>query len=422
MLDDLENRRALLQRTMMLLGRVSDQFCSPDGPQYGLRFTGDVDELASALNELGLKSLGARLGKEAADAAEAWFKAFGVNSFLMSFEPDHESHCMAAWARQRIFSERLQELFRELEPHIESFSLRTNLELAVLKDRVMTIAKTNVATRWRMADSQVVPPAIAPDIRRRACDVLERISTQCSEAAGPKEFGIRVVLLTCRPDTEEAAGCLSQLGMAPQSRRLKVAYNAVVEEFGKGFAQDGSCELEENQGKAPPPSDEEKADRQARCWRAKRVVAELGEVARSLQVFLNAGVQSNRVVGPLPTSGSAHEQVRQEASDPTSQNGDQRQLVAVPVTGEEARDTVNKMLSNDPPWDWKRTRKWLDDHEVCVFDRNSWKKTSKTDPPKIKGNVALVNEGELTAAIRAELKIRESAFETMDEVARLHEK
>ncbi|MEK6799668.1 MAG: hypothetical protein AABZ12_11935 [Planctomycetota bacterium] len=93
-----------------------------------------------------------------------------------------------------------------------------------------------------------------------------------------------------------------------------------------------------------------------------------------------------------------------------------------PLTGNEVINTVNRMLENDPPWDWKKTKGWLEQREVRIYNRKTWEQTFGSPQPTAKGNVALVDEREVHKAIRAELQLREMAFDTMDEVERLRRK
>ena len=127
-------------------------------------------------------------------------------------------------------------------------------------------------------------------IQRRACELLERISARCSEAAGPKEFGLRAIPMTCRPDLKEGVDSLLQLGFAPQARRLQMAFDEMIAELNNGFTQDNLQESEARLSRpAPPPkNDEEEADKQVRRWFFKRAVADLGKVALDLLIFVKA--------------------------------------------------------------------------------------------------------------------------------------
>jgi len=236
------------------------------------------------MDKLGLGPLGRRFAKEAGDLAEGWTEAYGLGSFLSSFQPDHELHCMAAKGRWDTFVELLQEVVHEFEEQRTSYSLKANLELAVLNSHVTTIAKAQTAIRKLTPSVQAGLAEIAPDMRRRARDVLERISARCSEAAGPKAFGLYVISMTCRPDLKEAVGSLAQLGFAQQAQRLEMAFDEMVDERNRGFTQDIVNEIEARRpGTVPPPKNaDEEADKQVQRWFFQRAVSDLGKVALDL--------------------------------------------------------------------------------------------------------------------------------------------
>ena len=89
---------------------------------------------------------------------------------------------------------------------------------------------------------------------------------------------------------------------------------------------------------------------------------------------------------------------------------------ATPLTGDETTSTVNKMLENDPPWEWKKTKAWLQQHGVTVYTRQTWKDAFGAAAPKTKGNPALVNEAELNTAIRDALASQKQASEYVDSI------
>lgn len=87
---------------------------------------------------------------------------------------------------------------------------------------------------------------------------------------------------------------------------------------------------------------------------------------------------------------------------------------AVPMFGDDVVRTVNRMLANDPEWNWKTTKNWLGKHHVSILDRDGWRRQFGSEPPARKGNVAIVNESDLMKAIRTEQETDNRAFERMD--------
>jgi hypothetical protein len=89
---------------------------------------------------------------------------------------------------------------------------------------------------------------------------------------------------------------------------------------------------------------------------------------------------------------------------------------ATSLTGEEATTTINKMLENVPPWEWKKAKAWLAQHDVKTYTRATWASVFGASAPKTKGNPALVNEVELNTAIRSALASQKQASEFVDSI------
>lgn len=87
---------------------------------------------------------------------------------------------------------------------------------------------------------------------------------------------------------------------------------------------------------------------------------------------------------------------------------------AVPLFGDDVLKTVNQLLLNDPAWDWKATKKWLEKRIVKIFDRDGWRQQFGSEPPARKGNVAIVNATDLMKAIQAQQEINDCAFDQID--------
>jgi hypothetical protein len=215
---------------------------------------------------------------------------------------------------------------------------------------------------------------------------------------------------------EETFVNLKQLGFRAQAQRFGAVCKEMVAQL-NSFAQHTSC------GPNASNDDEGKKTQTNRSLLIQ-AISDVTKSALDLRAFLS----SNKTLLEQPSSFGTEVKLRTEerqsslipATSPGPTSGDSTH--AVPLTGDEATDMVNKMLSNKPPWDWKHTRKWLEGRGVQIHTRDSWKSRFNSDPPKAKGQVALICESAITSAIREECKIRNIAFETMDNIAHRHRK
>lgn len=105
-------------------------------------------------------------------------------------------------------------------------------------------------------------------------------------------------------------------------------------------------------------------------------------------------------------------------SHPISQPGSKfkRRTTAIPLTGMEATEEINNLFRNDPPWPWKKARRWLKEKDVTIYDRSSWLEEFCEAPPKLPGKVVFVNALDLFMAFRKEHELDERAFKVMDNV------
>lgn len=94
---------------------------------------------------------------------------------------------------------------------------------------------------------------------------------------------------------------------------------------------------------------------------------------------------------------------------------DARVTSAVPLIGEDALLTINRMLGNDPEWTKAQARRWMKTVGITIYSRKTWTAAfGKLDG--IRGNPSVVDSAALTAAIHKELEAQERASELIDTV------